>query len=480
MVFGDTCEWDETTGRSAPFFYHETYRKMNTNTILRIYQTYSLEKISALSKQSLIAQYAQNEQLVKLNKQLAANNSATNKILQNQIKELERQEKCRFYKNLIFNLKLATDKIENQPICYFRLFLSSFFLKPIEAYAKESISNLEEIKDKEYAQEVLERVNSISLSNQNYIEGYSKSAWALYLPTKEAYESKEFILGIEKNKKEIEIIEEKKQKLLKEIDWIENARNEKIKFEKSYHDVFSSLGLMLLIIAIGGLIYMYINGSTYANSFLVLLGIAIILIVIGLIRIAREGSKRHSSHLESILEYMRGHRDIDTSEFKEKEKKINQKFDKQKEPYQDKVENLNHKTKELGKEIEELEMKDKENKESFASISKQMIEECPDWEEQINIIIQLLPHTKEEKLDQDQLDPLFEQAARAIVSSQIGSTSMIQRMFSIGYNRAEHLMDQLEKAGIVGPAHGTKPREVLFTDEKAIDNHISSLRRGTR
>ena len=51
---------------------------MNTNTILHIYKTYSLEKISALSKQSLIAQYAQNEQLVKLNKQLAANNSATN------------------------------------------------------------------------------------------------------------------------------------------------------------------------------------------------------------------------------------------------------------------------------------------------------------------------------------------------------------------------------------------------------------------
>lgn len=77
-------------------------------------------------------------------------------------------------------------------------------------------------------------------------------------------------------------------------------------------------------------------------------------------------------------------------------------------------------------------------------------------------------------------DPLFVQAAHAIVNTQIGSTSMIQRQFSIGYNRAGRLMDQLEKAGIVGPAHGSKPREVLFADEQAVDNRISSLRGGTR
>ncbi|MDO4195852.1 MAG: FtsK/SpoIIIE domain-containing protein, partial [Prevotellaceae bacterium] len=73
-------------------------------------------------------------------------------------------------------------------------------------------------------------------------------------------------------------------------------------------------------------------------------------------------------------------------------------------------------------------------------------------------------------------DPLFVQAAHAIVRTQIGSTSMIQRQFSIGYNRAGRLMDQLEKAGIVGAAHGSKPREVLFADEQALDNHIASVR----
>ena len=54
------------------------------------------------------------------------------------------------------------------------------------------------------------------------------------------------------------------------------------------------------------------------------------------------------------------------------------------------------------------------------------------------------------------LDPLFEEAARAIVVSQQGSTSMIQRRLSIGYNRAGRLMDQMEKAGIVGCSKGFK------------------------
>ena len=71
-------------------------------------------------------------------------------------------------------------------------------------------------------------------------------------------------------------------------------------------------------------------------------------------------------------------------------------------------------------------------------------------------------------VDMSHLDPMFEDAARLIVSEQNGSTSMIQRKFSIGYNRAGRLMDQLEKAGIVGPAKGSKPREVLCVSEEQL------------
>lgn len=79
-------------------------------------------------------------------------------------------------------------------------------------------------------------------------------------------------------------------------------------------------------------------------------------------------------------------------------------------------------------------------------------------------------------VDMTHMDPLFEEAARMVVSQQMGSTSNIQRKFAIGYNRAGRLMDQLEKAGIVGQAHGSKPREVLIVDEASLDAIFQRLR----
>jgi S-DNA-T family DNA segregation ATPase FtsK/SpoIIIE len=79
-------------------------------------------------------------------------------------------------------------------------------------------------------------------------------------------------------------------------------------------------------------------------------------------------------------------------------------------------------------------------------------------------------------VDMQHLDPLFEDAARLIVINQSGSTSLIQRKFAIGYNRAGRLMDQLEKAGVVGAAMGSKPREVMIQDETSLNNLLNSLR----
>ena len=79
-------------------------------------------------------------------------------------------------------------------------------------------------------------------------------------------------------------------------------------------------------------------------------------------------------------------------------------------------------------------------------------------------------------VDMAHLDPMFEDVARMVVAEQSGSTSMIQRKFSIGYNRAGRLMDQLEKAGIVGPAKGSKPREVLCISEDDLQFRLENLR----
>ncbi len=78
-------------------------------------------------------------------------------------------------------------------------------------------------------------------------------------------------------------------------------------------------------------------------------------------------------------------------------------------------------------------------------------------------------------VDMNQLDPLFEEAARLVVVHQQGSTSLIQRKFSIGYNRAGRLMDQLEKAGIVGPIQGSKPRDVYCVDETDLEMRLKSI-----
>lgn len=79
-------------------------------------------------------------------------------------------------------------------------------------------------------------------------------------------------------------------------------------------------------------------------------------------------------------------------------------------------------------------------------------------------------------VDLSDRDPLFDDAARLIVIQQQGSTSLIQRKFSIGYNRAGRLMDQLEAAGIVGPFEGSKARQVLMQDEYHLEQLLNTLK----
>ena len=77
------------------------------------------------------------------------------------------------------------------------------------------------------------------------------------------------------------------------------------------------------------------------------------------------------------------------------------------------------------------------------------------------------------EIDANSRDPLFNEAARLVVSSQQGSTSSIQRRFRIGYNRAGSIMDQLEAAGIVGPFEGSKARQVLVQDEYNLEQILN-------
>ncbi len=92
----------------------------------------------------------------------------------------------------------------------------------------------------------------------------------------------------------------------------------------------------------------------------------------------------------------------------------------------------------------------------------------------------LLPEYVDEKeleskdFDSSSRDPLFEDAARLVVGSQIGSTSLIQRRMKLGYNRAGRLMDQLEAAGIVGPNQGSKARDVQVRTETELEEILGA------
>jgi S-DNA-T family DNA segregation ATPase FtsK/SpoIIIE len=80
-----------------------------------------------------------------------------------------------------------------------------------------------------------------------------------------------------------------------------------------------------------------------------------------------------------------------------------------------------------------------------------------------------------EDFDPDDRDELFEEAARIIVQTQQGSTSLLQRKLKLGYNRAGRIIDQLEAAGIVGHFEGSKAREVKISDELSLEQFLKDL-----
>lgn len=108
------------------------------------------------------------------------------------------------------------------------------------------------------------------------------------------------------------------------------------------------------------------------------------------------------------------------------------------------------------------EKKEESSIESLADVDASSNEEGTGTPDTSQAISTIHPFTDEQRESLGHLDPLFEDAACLLILNDSGSTSVIQRKFAIGYNRAGHIMDQLEEKGVVGPARGSAPRDLLI------------------
>ena len=104
-----------------------------------------------------------------------------------------------------------------------------------------------------------------------------------------------------------------------------------------------------------------------------------------------------------------------------------------------------------------------------------MGQHLPDFAEPRWFVCHTKPRCEKKFDDLMERDDMFEEAARLIVKHQQGSTSLIQRRLKLGYNRSGRIVDQLEKAGIVGPFSGSKARDVLVKDEYQLEQILRDL-----
>lgn len=392
---------------------------MDTNTLLNIYQSYTLTKVSEINKQSLIAAYAQNEQLNKLNKELLRANRTSDQILRNQIKEIELREKQRYYKNLTFNLSQVMTSLENEDNVNFRIFASGLFLSPVCNMAKDAIQELDEIADKEYAQNIIKRAHSLSDNDKAYIESYQDSPWATVLDTKSKINSG-ITKEIRNKKKEIRLTTIRKNEAYKKEE-------QKVKNEKG------CVGCLAGIVIIFGLAFV---GTIVTHDYEATLGSTYILVPAIFLLLA-------------LVYTRKTEKNKDTNNVKTK-------FSE--------VEVIKEELNKLSDELLQLQQDKTRLTTQYNELLQEINLDYPKWESKLSEIAEILPHGEKE----EERDPLLFDAAKFIINKKDASISLIQRKFSIGYNRANKIMDQLEAFGVVGPANGSNLREVLFESEEEL------------
>ena len=420
---------------------------MKSDTLLNLYQSYTLTKVSELNKQSLIALYAQNEQLGKLNEELARANRTTEQILRNQIKEIEQKEKRRYFKNLTFRLSQALDLLENEENVNFRIFASGLFLSPIRDMAKEAVKGLEEIADKEYAQNIVKRTNVLTGSDKTIYDSYKNTPWATFLSVKSQIEK-----DLKKKKKEIrqmsthlnekEIITKKYKEKDKKAEGFENSTN--VGNEKGCMGCFITTVVLLSIFTIG----------TYCTQDYYLTKGGVVLLVLSTLIYFSEAILKCLKKLEPLA-------GNDTN------------ANTKDETLENEIESLENEIKSLSDELINIQQEETRLTSQYNELLQEITADCPKWESKLSEIAELIPHIEQNKLEL--FDPLFTEVAKFIIKKKVTSISLIQRNFAFGYNRTVRIINQLEECGIVGIEEDSKSIQLLCESEEELSELIKEL-----
>lgn len=404
---------------------------MDIDRILNIYQAYSITKISAINKQMLIAQYAQCEKINAIQKQLDVANSVSRHILENQLKEIQQRETQKYYKNLAFKMSEAFEKIISVTDINLQTFLCSIILDKLLANIKECQTNLEEIRDKEYCRDLINKCNTL-LDNISIRHDYLNSSFYIMQNNEQDYNNK---VSDKKN-----ILKAKRIELNEKKYTLKNLINRELAERKTKRGC--SMGCLVII---GFILIMFLIAQ------------------IGMTLDNEQSSWTEFTVLETLLLVsfifiLRYHR-------KQKNKNIQYKN-------KDKIDQLQIEISNVENEINSINNDDSLKNHTYI-ISKQDVEKnYPDLEVTLTDLMQYFPMQQNSKKSYDKL---IRECAEFIMMINDVKLSAIQRRFSIGYNRVGKIVEQLVELGVIKKKPSNNGYIILIDNKNDLDNIFKKL-----
>ena len=398
---------------------------MDIDRILNIYQAYSITKISAINKQMLIAQYAQCEKINAIQKQLDVANSVSRRILENQLKEIQQRETQKYYKNLAFKMSEAFEKIISVTDINLQTFLCSIILDKLLANIKECQTNLEEIRDKEYCRDLINKCNTL-LDNISIRHDYLNSSFYIMQNNEQDYNNK---VSDKKN-----ILKAKRIELNEKKYTLKNLINRELAERKTKRGC--SMGCLVII---GFILIMFLIAQ------------------IGMTLDNEQSSWTEFTVLETLLLVSF----IFILRYNRKQKNKNIQYTNK-----DKIDQLQIEISNVENEINSINNDDSLKNHTYI-ISKQDVEKnYPDLEVTLTDLMQYFPMQQNSKKSYDKL---IRECAEFIMMINDVKLSAIQRRFSIGYNRVGKIVEQLVELGVIKKKPSNNGYIILIDNKNDLD-----------